>query len=192
MTETYQFLSDNELLARCGEDHDAVRELVLRYTRLVRACARPLFLAGGDHEDLVQEGMIGLLDAIRGYSAEGGAPFECFASICIRRRMISAIRSANARKHAPLNDALPLEQSGGQGSDPETALIGRERFASFMSVLRQRLSPAEQKILALYLEGFSYRQIADRLDRPTKSVDNAVQRIRRKAAAVIGEDGYPV
>lgn len=192
MKDLYQELSDSELLCRSDRDHDAMRELIQRYTRLVRACARPLFLAGGDHEDLVQEGMIGLLDAIRGYRPACGAPFEAFAALCVRRRMISAIRAASAQKHALLNEALPLEQNERLSDDPEAALISREGVESFMAALRRKLSPAERQILAYYLEGASYRQIAEQIGKPFKSVDNAVQRIRRKAAAVIGEDGFPV
>ena len=192
MAEEYSRFTDLELLSRSEQSQDAMHELISRYTRLVRACARPLFLAGGDHEDLVQEGMIGLLDAIRSYSPVGGASFESFAALCVRRRMYSAIRAASAQKHAPLNEALPLEGPHAAASDPETELVNRESFREFMDSLQSSLTPAERLVLTLYLEGLSYREISDHIGKPPKSVDNAVQRIRRKAAHILGENGASV
>ena len=193
MTEEYSRFSDLELLARSDQSQEATRELISRYTRLVRVCARPLFLAGGDHEDLVQEGMIGLLDAIRSYAPEAGAPFDAFAALCVRRRMYSAIRAASARKHAPLNDALPLEAlTVSRADDPETAVISREWQRELMERLNDCLSSTERTVLEHYLEGSSYLEISRRVGKPLKSVDNAVQRIRRKAAQILGENGHPV
>ncbi|MBR4656715.1 MAG: sigma-70 family RNA polymerase sigma factor [Oscillospiraceae bacterium] len=192
MVEECNHLSDLELLARSSGSHDAMRALIIRYTRLVRICARPLFLAGGDHEDLVQEGMIGLLDAIRSFEPDTGTPFESYAAICIRRRMISAVRSASARKHAPLNDSVPLGGSCMSSTDPEAEFIDREAHQARLNALYPVLSPIEESVLRLYLEGCSYREIAQRVNRPQKSVDNAIQRIRRKATKIIGEDGDPV
>lgn len=184
--------SDPELIVLSRESHDAECALITRYIRLVRACARPMFLAGGDHEDLVQEGMIGLLDAIRSYDLRSETPFASFAALCVRRRMISAVRSASAKKHAPLNDSVPLEQPSGVGADPEAELISREGFRQFTAALQSRLTPAERAVLSLYLDGYSYDEISRRIGKPAKSVDNAVQRIRRKAAAILGEDGTAV
>ena len=192
MVEEYNQLSDRELLAQSGDSHDAMRSLIARYTRLVRICARPLFLAGGDHEDLLQEGMIGLLDAIRSYDPEAGTPFESYASVCIRRRMISAVRAASALKHTPLNDSVPLEVFCTAVIDPEAEMIGKEEQQQRLDALYTVLSPIEEKVLRLYLRGYSYQEIAERVERPQKSVDNAIQRIRRKAAQMIGEDGNPV
>lgn len=193
MVEDYSRFSDLELLARSAASQGAMHELISRYTRLVRACARPLFLAGGDHEDLVQEGMIGLLDAIRSYAPELGTPFDAYAAICVRRRMYSAIRAAAAQKHAPLNDALPLEAlTVSRSEDPEAAVISREGQRELMERLNDCLSPAERKVLGHYLEGASYLEISRRVGKPLKSVDNAVQRIRRKAASIIGDNGHPV
>ena len=192
MVDDFTRLSDDELLALSRQSHDAMRELILRHTRLVRICARPLFLAGGDNEDLVQEGMIGLLDAIRGYDEHSGASFETFAALCIRRRMISAVRAAAARKHAPLNESVPLEHGALVSGDPEAEIISRESFRDFMNALGDSLTDREREVLSLYLEGCSYREISRRTGRPLKSVDNAVQRIRRKAAQILGENGHPV
>lgn len=192
MVEDYSQYSIPELLILSGRSHDAMRELILRHTRLVRACARPLFLAGGDNEDLVQEGMIGLLDAIRSYETERETPFEAYAALCIRRRMISAVRAASARKHAPLNESVPLDEPQDLGSDPEAELLSRERTRELTEALRGRLTPTERSVLELFLDGFSYREISQRVGRAPKSVDNAVQRIRRKAAQLLGENGPSV
>lgn len=193
MAEEYSRFTDLELLARSDRSQEAMHELISRYTRLVRACARPLFLAGGDHEDLVQEGMIGLLDAIRSYAPEAGTPFDAFAALCVRRRMYSAIRAASARKHAPLNDALPLEAlTVSRADDPETAVISREWQRELMERLNDCLSSTERTVLEHYLEGSSYLEISRRVGKPIKSVDNAIQRIRRKAAQILGENGHPV
>ncbi|MBR6119649.1 MAG: sigma-70 family RNA polymerase sigma factor [Oscillospiraceae bacterium] len=192
MVEDFTRCSVEELLARCGESHEAMRELITRHTRLVRACARPFFLAGGDDEDLLQEGMLGLLDAIRAYQPDSGVPFEAFAALCVRRSLISAVRAATARKHAPLNEALPLDRAELQLADPEAALLDREGFRTMLETLRGRLSPLERGILPLYLDGFSCREIAAKTGKTPKSVDNALQRIRRKAVILFGEDGSSV
>lgn len=193
MIEDYTKCSVQELLALSGQSHEAMRELITRHTRLVRACARPFFLAGGDDEDLLQEGMLGLLDAIRAYEPGSGVPFEAFAALCIRRSLISAVRASTARKHAPLNEALPLDRADAlRAVDPEAELLDRERFETLLDALRRRLSPMERAILPLYLDGFSCREIAVKAGKTPKSVDNAVQRIRRKAVSILGEDGSPV
>ncbi len=192
MVEDYSSCSVPELLILSRQSHDAMRELITRHIRLVRVCARPLFLAGGDTEDLVQEGMIGLLDAIRSYDTHSEVPFASFAALCIRRRMYSAIRSAAAQKHAPLNESVPFPESAAAPSDPEEELILREGTRERLDALREKLSPVERKVLTLFLEGCSYREISQRVGKPLKSVDNAVQRIRRKAAQSLGEDGNPV
>ena len=197
---TYRILSeytDAQLLSVCDTSPDALEILIGRYSRLVRSCARPLFLAGADHEDLVQEGMIGLLHAVRSYDPDSGTPFEAFAALCIRHKLISAVRAASAEKHLPLNDSVPiqtysLDAHGSLETDPETSFIGREGFRERMDALRGRLSASEKTVLQLYLEGLSYREIAQRAQCSTKAVDNAVQRIRRKAASILGENGCSV
>ena len=164
------------------------------YNRLVRTCARPFFLVGGDSEDLTQEGMIGLMRAIREYSSERAASFRTFAERCIRSRLSSALRDADRDKHAPLNRSVPLDtpffdaNSYTSGTsdltqrDPEAYLIDREHTAALLSGVRKQLSEFEAKILGYYLDGLSCREIAETVGKPPKSVDNAVQRIRRKVA----------
>ena len=187
---------DDTMLQRLAfnGDRDAEDSLAARYLRLVRICARPLFLAGGDSEDLIQEGTFGLLSAIRNYDPADGASFKTYAEHCIRMRLLSAIKSASRLKHVPLNDGISLEElSEDPGADistfpelirynPEELILAEESREELNAAFSRCLSRFEIKVLDLYLEGLSYREIADRLYRDAKSIDNAVQRIRRKLA----------
>lgn len=181
--------TDEELCAmvRSG-DRLAEELLVSRYHRLVRSCARPYFLAGGDSEDLLQEGMFGLIKAIREYDPTRDASFRTFAETCIRHRLYSVLRSASSGKHSPLNQAVPLDTSFFDANlsfaqvDPEHWLIDREKTAALLEKARTLLSPFEVKILGYYLDGLTCREIAETVGKPAKSVDNAVQRLRRKIA----------
>ena len=182
-------------LAASG-DRIAEEALVMRYHRLVRICARPYFLAGGDSEDLIQEGMVGLLAAIREYDSGKAASFRTFADVCIKNRLISVIKAAARDKHIPLNNYVSFETPlfSGNGDhyaygaadqlqeDPEAILLGREAFQERMRALEGQLSGFEASILRLYLNGLSYSEIAAEVNKSPKSVDNAVQRIRRKLA----------
>ena len=177
-----------------GGSREAEEALVTRYNRLVRTCARPFFLVGGDSEDLTQEGMVGLLKAVREYDASKEASFRTFAEICIRNRLYSVLRAAARDKHAALNQSVPLDTpffdsnsytTGTQTlaqRNPEDFLIDREHTAALLSGVRKQLSEFEAKILGYYLDGLSCREIAETVGKPPKSVDNAVQRIRRKVA----------
>ena len=181
-------ISDERLcaLALAGE-RSAEETLVLRHTRLVRMCARPFFLAGGDSEDLIQEGMLGLLAAIREFRPDRGARFATYAQVCVRRRIISAVRSASGGKHAPLNDYVSLELLSAEAGavDPEDLIIRREAIRALEADISDSLTRLEKQVLARYLEGESYAEIARAVGRSPKSVDNAVQRIRRKTAKVL-------
>lgn len=175
-------------------DRSAEEELVKRYMQLVRACARPFFLAGGDSEDLIQEGMFGLLSAIKQYDPENGTAFRTFAEHCIKMRLLSAIKSASRMKHFPLNDGMSLEQLSEESNSqlsagteifnrmPEDLILARESKEELYNALSNCLSKLESKVLDLYLDGLSYQDIASKLGKDTKSVDNAVQRIRHKLA----------
>ena len=178
-------------------DPEAEEALVSEYARLVRICARPYFLAGGDSEDLIQEGMLGLLSAIRTFDSEKGVKFSTYAEFCIRRRIFSAIRSASGNKHTPLNSYISLEspqldecntQSAYFLRDPEDFVIARESAGEVERLLYGALSRFESGVLELFLEGMSYKEMAVRLGKPVKSVDNAVQRIRRKLAQIQGQN----
>ncbi len=166
---------------------DAEEVLVKRYLRMVRICARPYFLAGGGSEDLIQEATFGLLKAIREFDPRHNAKFKTFAEVCIRNRIRSAVATAARSKHAPLNDSVPFESPMlGSDASPEELYISREEEAERLNALAQKLSPLERKILTLFLHGLSYQEISEQVGRPAKSVDNAIQRIRRKVAGDLG------
>ena len=198
----YAELEDSALqkLAAYGDSY-AEEELVSRYMRLVRICARPLFLAGGESEDLIQEGMFGLLSAVRQYNNEHNASFKTFAEWCIRNRLRSAVKSASSLKHDPLNNRVPLESILSDESQtqavacaelfqksPEEQVLARENkkyteqlYLSLVSML----SKYEKAVLTYYLEGLSYKEIAKLTGKGNKAVDNAIQRIRRKTAQML-------
>lgn len=189
--------SDEELCAKAiSGDRIAEEELVMRYNRVVRICARPFFLAGGDSEDLIQEGMLGLLSAIRSFQTEKTASFRTYAEVCVKSRLISAVRAASSGKHSPLNSYISFETpffdgitdfpsfmaAGLPQKNPEDVLISREELQEHLDIAKGQLSGFEASVLSYYLEGLSYREIAAQVKRSPKSVDNAVQRIRRKLA----------
>ena len=189
-SKDFQGLTDEELCVLAAQgSSSAENELVSRNSYLVRACARPLFLAGGDSEDLIQEGMLGLLTAIRKYAPDRAASFRTFAVVCIRSRLTSAIREAQGDKHSPLNHSISLEPPLFDGTDltsgvenPEDVIIGREELKERIDALKGQLSEFEASILPPYLNGLSCGEIAQLTGRSQKSVDNAIQRIRRKMA----------
>ncbi len=188
--------TDEQLIARIREgDGEAETLLYERYKQLVRSRAHSYFLIGADHEDLVQEGMLGLYKAVCEYDGNKAASFKSFAELCITRQILSAIKNATRKKHTPLNNYIslnssPLEAQGEltlldtmrsmRVADPEDVLIGRENFERMIQYLETALSPMERRVLGLYLDGFSYPQIAAHIDRPQKAVDNAMQRVKRK------------
>ena len=187
-------ISDEELCTRVSKgDRYAEEVLVMRHNRLVRICARPFFLAGGDSEDLIQEGMLGLLSAIRSFQANKSATFRTYAEVCIKSRLISAVRAASSGKHSPLNSYISFETPSFDGisdfssavaveSNPEDVIINREEMQEHLATAKGQLSGFEAKVLSFYLDGLSYQDIAAQVKRSPKSVDNAVQRIRRKLA----------
>lgn len=194
--EIYSNLSDNELLSMVESgDKIAEDQLALRYTRLVKICSRPFFLVGGDGEDLIQEGMLGLLSAIREFDLSMNTSFKTYAEVCVKRRIYSAIKSASRKKHEPLNDMVSLEDVLSDESNssavsygeayrrtPEEQVLAREGVGEIIQTYSRCLSKFEVEILNLYLSGLSYSEIAELCGKTDKSVDNAVQRIRRKLA----------
>ena len=199
----YDQLSDEELveLAR-GVDPQALEYLLNKYKNFVRSKARSYFLIGADHEDIVQEGMIGLFKAIRDYQAERLSSFRAFAELCITRQIITAIKTATRQKHVPLNSYVSLnkpiydEESDrtlmdviveGRAQNPEELIIGRENLVSFRDQVDRVLSGLEQDVLNAYLDGKSYQEIADKLGRHVKSIDNALQRVKRKMEKFLEE-----
>ena len=191
----YAANSDEELCAMTAAgDREAEEALVKRYNRLVRQITRPYFLAGGDSDDLIQEGMLGLMKAVREFDCSKEASFRTFAEVCIRNRVYSVLRAAARGKHSPLNHSISIETpffesnsytaiDGHEAQEnPEDLMIRREDRSHDLLRINQKLSPLEGKVLSLYLDGLTFSEIAQVLGKPSKSVENAVQRIRRKAA----------
>ena len=180
-------MSDEALCTALQNGTSAAGDILAhRYRKLVRCCAHPYFLAGGDSEDLLQEGMFGLIKAMREFRADREASFQTFAEVCIRSRLCSVIRASRAGKHSPLNESVPLNaflldaQPQYSQLDPEDLLIDREKAAALLDQVRSQLSELEVRVLDLYLDGCSCGEIAATVGKSYKSVDNAVQRIRRK------------
>lgn len=188
---------DEELVRRAKlGDADATRRLLTKYQQFVRQKASSYFLAGGDIEDLIQEGYIGLYKAIRDYCPDKAAAFRSFAELCVTRQIITAIKTASRQKHAPLNTYISFSYSpagsghedrtladlipSGRTSDPVQQVISTEELQSLTGCLLRLLSPLESRVLRHYLEGNSYEIIAELIGHDTKTVDNALQRIKRK------------
>ena len=196
-------MEDEELvfLARDG-DEEALEFLINKYKNFVRAKARTYFLVGADREDIIQEGMIGIYKAIRDYRSDRLASFRAFAELCITRQIITAIKTATRQKHIPLNSYVSLnkplydEESDrtlldviieGRASNPEELIIGQEDLSSIHAKIDEVLSSLEQEVLRSYLDGKSYQEIADNLGRHVKSIDNALQRVKRKLEKYLEE-----
>lgn len=182
----YQEQTDEELIARIRSGETGVTEYLLeKYKPLVKKQARTMYLMGGENEDLIQEGMIGLFRAISTYR-QGEGSFYGFALLCINRQMYTAVQASARKKHEPLNayvsldeePQMPLEDS------PETMFLLQEKEGKREDMIARHLSSLEKKVLALYLEGMSYGQIAEQIGRPEKSVDNAIQRLKKKLKKV--------
>lgn len=179
----FNLIPDNEVWQAASQgDAEAEEELIRRYAHLVKICCRPLFLTGGDAEDLTQEGMLGLLAAVRSYAPEREAAFPTYAEVCIRNRLYNAIRDAERLKNKPLNESLPMEEELFRPEERglEERIVTQDHLRQVLRAFSQRLTELEKKVLEQYLEGISYKQIANTLGISPKSVDNAVQRIRRK------------
>ncbi|MCI9045442.1 MAG: RNA polymerase sporulation sigma factor SigH [Peptococcaceae bacterium] len=192
----YESMTDEEIveIARVG-DIDAQEYLINKYKNYVRAKARTYFLLGGDKEDLIQEGMIGMYKAIRDFRSDKLSSFRAFAELCITRQIITAIKTATRQKHIPLNSYVSLNKpiydedsdrtlldviTGNKVTDPEELIISREEFTEIETKMGELLSSLEWKVLMYYLEGKSYQEIAEDLGRHVKSIDNALQRVKRK------------
>nr|WP_245203759.1 RNA polymerase sporulation sigma factor SigH [Ammoniphilus resinae] len=192
----YETIADEELVDMVREgDSDALEFLIHKYKNFVRAKARSYFLIGADREDIVQEGMIGLYKSIRDFRGDKLTSFKAFAELCITRQIITAIKTATRQKHIPLNSYVSLDKPiydedsdrtlldvicGNRVTDPEELIINQEKFDDIEDKMGQILSDLERQVLMLYLDGRSYQEIAVDLDRHVKSIDNALQRVKRK------------
>ena len=199
MTENYNLFNDEKLaeLAQAG-DETAEEVLINRYKELVKSRAHMYFIAGADAEDVIQEGMIGLFKAVRDYCSDRDTLFRTFAAVCINRQIITAIKTAKRMKHGPLNNSIslnrPLEESGGEKdvienilaapvSNPEEMILIQDTIDEITSAMSQILSKFELQVWQLYISGQNYTDIAEKTGKSPKSIDNALQRIKRKIAA---------
>jgi RNA polymerase sporulation-specific sigma factor len=196
MLSKYDYQSDEDIVEAFREgESEALEFLINKYRNFVRAKARSYFLIGADREDIIQEGMIGLYKSIRDFKGDKLASFKAFAELCITRQIITAIKTATRQKHIPLNSYVSLDKPiydeesdrtlldvicGTQVSDPEELIINQEEFVGLEDKMSEILSDLERKVLMLYLDGRSYQEIAVDLDRHVKSIDNALQRVKRK------------
>jgi RNA polymerase sporulation-specific sigma factor len=201
-SEAQPELDDHYLVALAKRGSaDAYDRLIKRYRGFVRLKASSYFLLGGDSDDLIQEGTLGLYKAIRDYRTDRESSFRNFAELCITRQIITAVKTASRNKHAPLNQYVSFAQSPAASGDSETTLeevlpgpisddpadrvIASEELSSLVACLGDVLSDLESEVLALYLDGYSYEVVAERLECDTKTVDNALQRVKRKVSAHI-------
>ena len=191
----YEQMTDEQLIRRLREGDRAITDYLMeKYKGLVKKEAKAMYLLGGENDDLIQEGMLGLLTAIRRFDGGREASFRTFAEVCIRSRLRTAIRAAQGDKHAPLNHSVSFEPPLFDGTNahlfssavsPEDVIIGREELKERLDTLKGQLSELEAQILPPYLSGLSCGEISRRVGRSKKSVDNAIQRIRRKMARQI-------
>ena len=203
--EQMLLLDDDGLLALVHQDNNQALDILInRYKNFVRAKARTYFLIGADREDIIQEGMIGLYKAIRDYDGDKLASFRGFAELCITRQILTAIKMATRQKHIPLNSYVSLDKpiydeesdrtlldviTGVEAIDPQELLINREKFGDLQVKLSELLSDLERKVLDLYVEGRTYQEISIELKRHEKSIDNAIQRVKRKLEEVLKTEG---
>ena len=195
--EAFDRLSDEEVIVRIKDDSNdvALDYLINKYRNFVRAKARSYFPIGADREDIIQEGMIGLYKAIRDFRNDKLSSFRAFAELCVTRQIITAIKTATRQKHIPLNSYISLNKpiydedsdrtlldvlSGAKVTDPEELVISREEFIDIEARMEDILSDLEWRVLMYYLDGKSYQEIAIDLNRHVKSIDNALQRVKRK------------
>lgn len=199
----YDRMTDEQLLCDYKNGNQEIMDyLMVKYKSMVRKKARAMYLLGGENEDLIQEGMIGLIKAVRDFDVTQKTSFSSFAELCVSRQMYSAIEASNRKKHLPLNSYISLfedsEQEGegrslplidtiesSKENDPEVLYFGKEYTEAFAEQLKELLSPLENHVLYLHLKGTDYRTIAELLGKSPKSVDNALQRIKTKAQKIL-------
>ena len=195
--EKYEELTDEELIALFRDgDQEAMEKLLNKYKEMVLGKARSMYILGGDSDDLIQEGMLGLFKAVRDYDCGRDASFRTFAQLCVTRQLYTAVKASSRKKHLPLNTAIslsrPVREDGEEdeefldcleadaSSNPEVYLIGQEEMERLEEKIEKELSPFEKQVLELHLTGMGYVEIAHVLNRDEKSTDNALQRIRTK------------
>ncbi|MGN1297563.1 MAG: RNA polymerase sporulation sigma factor SigH [Clostridia bacterium] len=198
-TDKYSNLNDEEIISQIKQgNQEALGYILEKYKNLVNIKVSKYFMAGAEKEDIVQEGMIGLFKAIKDFKPDKQNSFKSFANICIERQLITAIKSSNRQKHMPLNSYLSLNTAAYENNeddsvelidtfynkeveDPLETIMKKEYYAEVENAVNKNLSKFEKQVLEQFLKGESYVKIAERLDSPVKSIDNAIQRIRKKA-----------
>ena len=202
--EKYNGLTDEEMISLFRDgDQEAMEKLLEKYKGMVLGKAKSMYILGGDSEDLIQEGMLGLFKAVRDFDCGRDASFRTFAQLCVTRQLYTAVKASARKKHLPLNSAVslssPLREENGDerdeelldfleadpSSNPEAFLIGQEETKRLVEMIEKELSPLEKQVLELYLTGMGYVEIAHVLNRDEKSTDNALQRIRAKTRACL-------
>lgn len=186
----YDGIKDEELISRFKNGESEILDYLMeKYKNMVRKKARTMFLIGGENDDLIQEGMIGLFKAVRDYQPDRDAAFQTFASICVDRQIYNAIQSSNRQKHQPLNSYISLSEQDGENEEhlgdnwrenPESIIIDQENVQDLEQEITATLSPMENQVLEYYLAGNGYGEIAQIMGKTPKSIDNALQRIRIK------------
>ena len=186
----YDGIKDEELISRFKNGESEILDYLMeKYKNMVRKKARTMFLIGGENDDLIQEGMIGLFKAVRDYQPDRDAAFQTFASICVDRQIYNAIQSSNRQKHQPLNSYISLSEQDGEneehlgdnwGENPESIIIDQENVQDLEQEITASLSPMENQVLEYYLAGNGYGEIAQIMGKTPKSIDNALQGIRIK------------
>lgn len=198
----FEHLTDEELLTLIHIGNaDALDYLITKYRLFVKAKARTYFLIGADKEDIIQEGMIGLYKAVRDFRGDKLSSFKAFAELCITRQIITAIKTATRQKHMPLNSYISLDKpiydeesdrtlldmiTSDASESPEDLIILQEEYAQLEAKMNEVLSELERQVLARYLDGQSYNEISEQLNRHVKSIDNALQRVKRKLERHLG------
>lgn len=199
----YETMTDEQLIRRLQNGEKEIMDYIMdKYKNLVRKEAKAMYLLGGENDDLIQEGMIGLFKAVQDYDVDQKVSFYSFARLCITRQMYSAVTASKRQKHIPLNSYVSLYEKTEDGGDarvldtieagvesnPEFVLLGKESAECLENELEEQLSNLEQRVLYLHLMGTDYKTIARLLDKSPKTVDNALQRIKAKAEKIIGQD----
>ncbi len=188
----YDNVTDERLIERLRKGEAGISDYLMeKYKELVRKKARAMFLIGGDTDDLIQEGMIGLFKAVRDYQPDKEASFQTFARMCIDRQMYNAIQNSNRQKHQPLNSYISLSEEeemdleNYQVENPESIIINQENLQNLQEEIQKNLSSMENQVLDFYMKGHSYVRIAELMGKSPKSIDNALRRIRTKIRKII-------
>ena len=199
----YETMKDEQLIRKLRDGETAITDFIMdKYKSMVRKKARAMYLLGGENDDLIQEGMIGLFKAVRDYDLEQETSFYSFAELCVSRQMYTAIKNSQRQKHMPLNSYVSLYEQGIEAEEgkqtplidqlqskkdnnPEELFLDKEYFATLEQELKERLSDLENRVLYLHLMGEDYRSIAKLLDKSPKSIDNALQRIKQKISTIL-------